>query len=440
MAFDKKAEDIKQLLKNATDLEVKGKVKEAVAELERAIRLNPADGGLYNRVGDLYVKIGKIRDAVDFYLRGIDAFKADNFYRNALGLCKKVLRYDPGNVEINYVIAQLLAELDEKSDAMIYVFSYIERQMAAGNKKEVMKAMEFMKGLKVSDRAVTDKMAKIYEHVGETKKAEAIKQTEKKDETFGEPKFSEDIELRPIYDEEQAAKASRSTMDEAPVNVNHENNDLKQHIDRLDSITSEAERTLGELRKAMRIDEVVIALDKSLSVFSSQQKESISVLHKSLNSNLEALQRSIKDLQECSAGNAKAVEGLLGDFKRALVDMSRNQESIVREINRSLEGSNRAFDATSKSILGEMKNLTGSYRESSTEVCAKMEDTKQSTVALMKVSGEIKAGLQAVNDALFKFFLAQESKDRKFNKSLMIITVLLGVIAVLSILSLIIGK
>ncbi len=50
--------------------------------------------------------------------------------------------------------------------------------MAAGNKNEVMKAMELMKQLKIREREITDKMAKIYEDVGEFKKANELKRIE----------------------------------------------------------------------------------------------------------------------------------------------------------------------------------------------------------------------------------------------------------------------
>ncbi|MGQ9465990.1 MAG: tetratricopeptide repeat protein [bacterium] len=166
-------------MKDAVNLELSGKIKEAVSVLEKAIKLNPRDGNVYNRLGDLYIKMDKPKDALVAYQKGIEAFRNDNFLRNALALCKKVLRYDPGNTNINFTIAQLLIDLDEKSDATIYLFNYIERQMSAGNKKEVMNAMEILKSLKVSDRTMADKMATIYDTVGEKKRAEEVKQVAK---------------------------------------------------------------------------------------------------------------------------------------------------------------------------------------------------------------------------------------------------------------------
>jgi len=429
MIVEKKPEDIKQILKNATELELKGRIKEAIAEIERVVQLNPNDGNLYNRLGDLYIKINKIKDAVEIYRKGIDAFRNDNFYRNALALCKKVMRYDPGNLDVNLMIAKLLVDLDEKSDAMVYLFSYIERQMAAGNKREVMQAMEYMKQLKISDKRATDKMAQIYKSVGEEEAAAKLKRQEEKREAIVEKEVKIPEPSKPsfITEEEPAVTIEYHDLKEDVGVIEKEEERIKEDIVRLNDAVKEIERVLMELRKAIRLDEIIIALDKSLATLSNEQKTAIGLLQKSLNLNLETLQKSIKELHQSSEKNTHAVELLLNDLNKALTNLNENQEFLTQEIGKNLEKVGGTFDTATKETLTEIKKLVNSYQKATDDMCGKLDETKKSSLSLLKVSEDIKTSLQSSNDSLLRFMMAQESRDKKLWRFIMI---LIGSIAV----------
>lgn len=437
MAFGKEIEEIKKILRIASELEMKGNIKEAINQLERAIKIDENDGSLYNRLGDLYIKSNKTKEALQAYQKGISAFHTDGLFRNALALCKKVLRYDPGNVEINFVIARLLVDLDEKADAMMYLFTYIERQMAAGKKNEVMKAMEFMKQLKVSDRNVADKMAQIYQSVGETKKADEVKPITEK-EPIVEREKSAEIFQSQTTPEKNLEKYEPSVNKEKSEIANIDIEKLQSDISQLDGIIKEAEKAVVELRKAMRIDEVVIALDKSLSLFSSQQKEAIGALYKSLHINLDNLQKSINELQNISTNNIKAFRELLGELADSLSNINKNQEALIREIERTLDNTSKTFDSVSKKIIVEMNNLVENYRNSTGDVCAKVEETKTFSLSLVKTVGDMKLGLQNLNELLLKFFLAQEAKDKRVWLFVRILTILVGLIVIAIVISIIV--
>ncbi len=411
-------DEIRELLKSSMNLEIQGKYKDAVHLLEKAIKLNPRDGNLYNRLGDLYLKLNKTKEAIAAYQTGIEAFRADNFLRNALALCKKILRYDSGNTEINFTIAQLLIDLDEKGDAAMYLFSYIERQMAAGNKKEVMRAMEILKNLKLSDSSVANKMATIYDKVGEKKKAEEVKKetTAPIPEQIPETSIT-NLDLQPVYEE---------------VKIDH--NSQKKSVDpesleRLETITREFERVVGELRKAMRIDEVIVAIDKSLHIFSHQQKETIDLLHKSLNTNLENLRRVIDSLQNGAKKNLEDVTKIVTALDRSVNEIHKNQDRIVAEITKNLNNIGGHFESTTQKMLEELKSLTSCYEATSKDVCKKVDENRQITSSLLKVSSETKIGIQTINDSLLKYFLNQDAQLKKLNKFILITCIILGGIA-----------
>jgi len=429
MIPEKKLAEIKELLKNASNLEMAGKFKEAIGVLERAIKLNPNDGNLFNRLGDLYIKMNKPKEALDAYHKGIEAFKNDNFIRNALALCKKILRYDPGNIDVNFTIAQLLVELDEKSDAAIYLFSYIERQMSAGNKKEVMKAMEILKNLKVSDRTMADKMATIYDTVGEKKKAEEVKQ-EVSESTVDKSSDLKSVmaETHPVLLEKKTEKPELTTISQNTIDIDS--------LNRLEKLTNEIERIVGDLRRAMRIDEVVIAIDKSLSVFSQQQKEAISLIHKSLQVNLENLKKTVDNLQEGSKKNIDGLEKVVTQLNQSIVSINNNQKLIVQEITKNLDHIGKQFETTTLKMLADLKNLTVSYESTSQNVCSKVDENRQATASLLKVGNETKLGIQSISDSLLKYFLNQESQAKRLNKFILIMTIILAGMAILLFISL----
>ena len=68
-----KDKDLNKILKHAGDLEAKGKIIEAIKELKKAIALNPKDGNLYKRLGDLYMRSKEVKESIDAYKKGIEA-------------------------------------------------------------------------------------------------------------------------------------------------------------------------------------------------------------------------------------------------------------------------------------------------------------------------------------------------------------------------------
>jgi len=92
------------LKKKAADLEKKSPDKalpvyvELLAEMEKEPQ--EMDIALFNRVGDLMVKAGKVTQAVDFYERAVDHYVDGGFFNNAIALCNKILRSSPTCVPI----------------------------------------------------------------------------------------------------------------------------------------------------------------------------------------------------------------------------------------------------------------------------------------------------------------------------------------------------
>jgi tetratricopeptide (TPR) repeat protein len=441
MIPDKTSKEISQIVKNASDLETKGKTKEAIAEYERAVKVSPSDGNLFNHLGDLYIKVNRIKEAVDAYMKGIDIFRSDNFYRNALGICKKVLRYDPGNLEINLIIAKLLVELDEKSDASIYLFSYIERQMALGKKKEVTQAIEYLKELKLADRRFSDKMAQIYEKVGEPSTvAEAKKEPVKPSPATTPTHEIHEVSIPPIsplLSDEKRETAEVPDFQPVLDELGRDERLLTGTAEKLDGTVKDMERVILELRKAMRLDEIISALDKSLTIFSNEQKKSIDLLQKSLSVNIETLQKSVVSHQQISEKSSHEQQQLIKNLEAALGNFNKNQTYLSQEISRNLEKVGVSFNTTADRSMQEIKSMMTHYEKATNDMVCSMNDTKECNVSLIRLSEDVKTGILTLNNTLIKFIAAQDVKEKKISRNIYIIIGLAGAIGILLMLSLI---
>jgi len=439
MINSKEAGEIMKIFKSVTDYESKGKFKEAIMEIQKAIKINPRDGNIFNRLGDLYVRYNRQAEAIESYKKGIEAYRDDNFYRNALALCKKVLKYDPGNTDIYPIIAKLLVDLDEKSDALIYLFEYIERQKKNNNEKEVLKTVDYIQTLNIKDPKITERLNEIYREIG---RADAVVKVPEPPLRAGSSETHiPEVELPEIKRDSAIKESSPSrrepvTIREEIVELDREENKLKEDLGILDESIRMIQHTVTEMRKAIRIDEVIIALDKSLLALTEQQKKSILNFQQSLSLNLDTLQKSVKEMHQGVDKSGKNLENLFANLTTALSSLSKNQAFLAQEISSSLGKLGDNFNAATTRGISEIKDLLTVYQDSTRNMCDQMEETKDCNLNLLKSFNEMRTNVQMINDSLVKFVLAQESGAKKQRRFFTIIIALLGFFCGLFILSL----
>ncbi|TET60709.1 MAG: tetratricopeptide repeat protein [Candidatus Stahlbacteria bacterium] len=413
MVIKGKSGSINKILARASELEANGKINKAIEELQKAIKDNVKDGNLYNRLGDLYVKSNKTKESIDAYKKSVEAFRNDTFYRNALALCKKILRYDPDNIETYLTTAELLVDLDEKSDALIYFFEYIEKQLAENNIEEVLKTLKYVEKQNGLDGKMIKKITETYKTIGKDDLVKKFAAQITKDSVVQkEMKVSkiasstQKLKKEPVVEKDIGFKNDTIKFDK-------EEKRLKDNIAHLDVAVNDIESAISQLRKAIRLDEVIIALDKSLTTLSNEHKKAIALLQKSLSLNLETLQKSIKELDQGSEKNIKSLDTLLNNLNKALEISSKNQASFTRKIDDNFKNLSNNFNSTTTNALKEIKSALSDQRKGTDDICRRLEETKDCNVSLLKVSEETKSTLQKINNSIFKFILAEEGKTKK---------------------------
>jgi len=97
---------------------------------------------LFNRVGDLYLKLQKVPEGVDMYERAANLYAEYGFPNNAIALCNKVLRNAPSRTHVYLRLAQLMVERGLIAQAKQNLLEYAERMQKAGKTDEAFRALK----------------------------------------------------------------------------------------------------------------------------------------------------------------------------------------------------------------------------------------------------------------------------------------------------------
>ena len=105
-----------------------GRVAEAVALLKEAVRLDPRDRRALHRLGDLHrIRLNRFREAAACYAQEARSEEAEGFHARAIALWRLALRCDPAPLEGYERIGALYVELGRTADAR----QHYERSAAA---------------------------------------------------------------------------------------------------------------------------------------------------------------------------------------------------------------------------------------------------------------------------------------------------------------------
>ncbi len=114
---------------------------EILKEQEEAAEDNP-DLSIFNRVGDLYLKVKEPAKAADYYDKAVDKYAELGFHNNAIAMCNKVLRNAPGRQTTYLKLAKLYAAKGFMAEAKQNFVEYAERMQKAGKIQQAFSALK----------------------------------------------------------------------------------------------------------------------------------------------------------------------------------------------------------------------------------------------------------------------------------------------------------
>src|SRR6266480_5173828 len=114
---------------------------EALKAQEAEAEPNP-DLSIFNRIGDLYLKVKDPAQAADYYDRAVDKYAELGFHNNAIAMCNKVLRNAPARQTTYLKLAKLYAAKGFMAEAQQNFVQYAERMQKAGKIEHAFSALK----------------------------------------------------------------------------------------------------------------------------------------------------------------------------------------------------------------------------------------------------------------------------------------------------------
>ena len=112
--------------KRAQQLVQKGQIDAALAEFDRLFESGDKDPYDFIVVADLLAKRGSMQEAVRRYRQAIQEYSSAELYKNAIAVCKKILRISKEDLEIHRTLGELYAKEGLYGDAQIHYLEFAD--------------------------------------------------------------------------------------------------------------------------------------------------------------------------------------------------------------------------------------------------------------------------------------------------------------------------
>src|SRR5437867_335924 len=138
---------LEKLKEKARSLEAKDP-KGAIEAWQQVLKGQDEDGdpnpdlAIFNRIGDLYLKVREPAQAADYYDQAVDKYAELGFHNNAIAMCNKVLRNAPGRQTTYLKLAKLYASKGFMAEAKQNFVEYAERMHKAGKIQHAFAALK----------------------------------------------------------------------------------------------------------------------------------------------------------------------------------------------------------------------------------------------------------------------------------------------------------
>src|SRR5207302_6784377 len=136
---------LEQLKEKAKGLEAKDP-KRAIEIWLEALNSQQSEGdpdlSIYNRIGDLFIKLRDPGQAADYYDQAVDKYAELGFHNNAIAMCNKVLRNAPARQATYLKLAKLYAAKGFIAEAKQNFVEYAERMQKIGKIQQAFAALK----------------------------------------------------------------------------------------------------------------------------------------------------------------------------------------------------------------------------------------------------------------------------------------------------------
>jgi len=158
-------------LRTAEKYVLQGKIPAAIDEYRKVVSADPGDLTTINTLGDLYVRAGRIQDAISNFSRIADCYREGGFTLKAIAMLKKISKLDPTNVETAMKLANLYSQQGLLVEARQQYLQVADAYARAGQTRKALEAYQKIADLDPSNTSVRMKLGEIYSRESMTEQA-----------------------------------------------------------------------------------------------------------------------------------------------------------------------------------------------------------------------------------------------------------------------------
>ncbi len=170
----------------------------AIKEYRSLAELDQSNPNVFNELGDLYLKANNKLDGLSCFEKAIEAYARVGLFNNAVAVCKKLLRLQPGKHDFLITLGNLRKRQGLLKEAGTYYLSYLEkimldtaldpdeqREKAVGIANEMSESADILNRIadyllkwefKEDAATVLSKLQRLYASRGMTQKSEEVQE------------------------------------------------------------------------------------------------------------------------------------------------------------------------------------------------------------------------------------------------------------------------
>jgi tetratricopeptide (TPR) repeat protein len=153
-------------LRTAEKYVLQGKLPAAIDEYRKVVEADPSDLTTINTLGDLYVRTGRIQDAIRNFSRIADSYREGGFTLKAIAMLKKISKLDPTNVETAMKLANLYSQQGLLVEARQQYLQVADAFARSNQAHKALEAYQKIADLDPSNTSVRMKLGEIYSREG----------------------------------------------------------------------------------------------------------------------------------------------------------------------------------------------------------------------------------------------------------------------------------
>lgn len=162
-----------KVLKVADKYVVQGKISSAITEYHKLIKEDPTDLPLVNTLGDLYVRMGNVAEAVKCFARLAESYDNGGFVVRAIAMYKKVVKTDPTQISPLVRLADLYLRQGLISEARNHFLQVVDNYLKRGALEEAAIILKRIIEADLDNPALEERLADVYQQLNQSTEAAA---------------------------------------------------------------------------------------------------------------------------------------------------------------------------------------------------------------------------------------------------------------------------